>query len=172
VTGRARLRNVLSRVRSAAGEVLVREAETVALSPAVSVDAAAFEAEARQALALMRADRRQAVTAARAALARYRGPLAADDPYEDWAAAPRERLAALHLDLLDLLAAEAEREEQPDEAVRLLMAAIDTQPYDEDRYRWVARLLLSQGRVGSARAVLARAEQALGEIGISPSFQV
>jgi DNA-binding SARP family transcriptional activator len=172
VAGRARLRNVLSRVRSAAGDVLVREEETVALSSGVSVDAGAFETEARQALALVRDDRRQAVTVARAALARYQGPLAADDPYEDWAAAPRERLRALHLDLLDLLATEAEREEQPDEAVRLLMAAIDEQPYDEDRYRRAARLLLSQGRVGSARAIRARAERMLSQIGISLSFEV
>lgn len=136
----------------------------------MDVDAGAFEADAHAALALARDDPRRAATVARAALARYRGALLADDPYAEWATGPRERLRALHLELLDLLAADAEREGRMDDAIRLLQEAIAVEPYDEFRYVRAARLLASQGRVGSARALLARARRTLAEIGVNPSF--
>jgi DNA-binding SARP family transcriptional activator len=168
--GKARLRTVLSRIRSSAGDVLVRDGDVVVTGPGVEVDALAFEAEARQSLRLARGDRRRAATVARAALARYLGPLLPEDPTADWAAGQRERLRVLHLELLDIVAAEAEREQQFDEAIRLLHEAIAVEPYDEVRYARAARLLASQGRTGSARALLTQATATLAEIGITPSF--
>jgi DNA-binding SARP family transcriptional activator len=169
-TGKARLRTVLSRIRSSAGDLLVRDGDVVTIGPGVELDALAFETDARQALSLAREDRSRAATVARAALAHYRGPLLPEDPTADWAAGQRERLRVLHLELLDIAAAEAEREQQLDEAVRILHEAIAVEPYDEVRYARAARLLASQGRTGSARALLAQAKATLAEIGITPSF--
>ncbi len=168
--GKARLRTVLSRIRSSAGDVLVRDGDVVAIGPGAEVDALAFETEARESLRLVHGDRGRAATMARVALTRYQGLLLPDDPYAEWAAGQRERLRVLHLELLDIVAAEAEREEQLDEAVRLLHEAIAVEPYDEVRYTRAARLLASQGRIGSARALLAQATATLMEIDVTPSF--
>lgn len=168
--GRNRLKNLLSRLRAAVGEVLVRQEDTVALAPDSDCDAALFEAEARQALALAaQGDRDGSAALARTALTRYRGDLLPDDRYDAWAAQPRERLRLRYLDLLDLAAAHAKDAGEVDDAIRLVQRAIDTEPYDENRYLLLATLLASQGRAGSARAAVRRARSALDELGLSPS---
>jgi DNA-binding SARP family transcriptional activator len=106
---------------------------------------------------------------ARAATDRYPGDLLPDDRYEPWAAEPRERLRLRYLELLDLLAAQAEASGEADEAARLLQRAIGSEPYDEERYLRLATLLAGQGRSGSARAVLRRARAALAELDLVPS---
>ncbi len=167
---RNRMRNLLSRARSSAGPLLVRSGSDVALPPGAAVDAAAFEADARAALALVSSgEPSRAAVVARAALGRYRGDLLPGDRYEPWAAVPREQLRMFHLELLDLVAGDAERRLEVDEAVRFLQRAIDVEPHDEARYVRLARLLASQGRVGSARATLRRAHAALAELGLEPS---
>ncbi len=167
-TGRARLRNVLSRIRSAAGELLVRAGDDVELGPDVEVDARLFADEANRALSMPDALRANAL--ARSALARYTGPLLPGNVYDAWATEPRETLRSQQLQLLDLVAAEAEAQQRVDEAVRFLDRAIAVEPYDENRYLRAARLRASQGRVGSARALLDRARRALVELGLEPAF--
>jgi len=169
--GRGRLRNVLSRVKAVADGLLQRQGDVVRLGPSVDVDLVEFEAAARETLHLEAADPERAGALARAAAALYRGPALRDANYESWAVAARERARLLYLRVLDLLAADAERHQQVDEAVRLLSQAIDVEPYDEDRYVRAARLLRSQGRIGSARATLQRCRAALDELGVEPSFQ-
>lgn len=170
-TGRARLRNLLNRIRATAPDLVRRDGEVVLLSPAVEVDVLDFEDEANRALAAATDGRTgEAVTLARSALGRYRGTLLPDDPYEPWAAAARERLRTLHVRLLDMLAVQAEREGDVDEAGRLLHRAIAEEQYDEIRYVRLATLLAAQGRIGSAREVLDRAREALTELGLEPSF--
>ena len=166
--GRGRLRNVLSRLKAVAVDLLQRQGDIIRLGPEVEVDMTLFEAEARQAMALARAEPDRAAAIARNAAGRYRGPALPDERYEDWAVSARERTRSLYLRLLDLLAADAERHEQVDEAIRLLEQAIDVEPYDEDRYARAAILLRSQGRVGSARAMLNRCRVALAELGLEP----
>jgi Flp pilus assembly protein TadD len=56
-----------------------------------------------------------------------------------------------------------------DEAVRLLHRAIEAEPHDEARHVHLAGLLASQGRVGSARAILGQARAALAEMDLDPS---
>jgi DNA-binding SARP family transcriptional activator len=160
----------LSRLRAAAGEVLVRDQEVVMLAPGFELDAAVFETQARSALtAASGGDTSHSVGLARSALALYRGDLLPDDRYESWAAGPRERLKTTFVELLDLLAADAERRDEVDEAVRVLRRATEAEPYDESRYVHLAELLVSQGRTGSARAVLGRVRAALDELGLDPS---
>jgi ATP/maltotriose-dependent transcriptional regulator MalT/DNA-binding SARP family transcriptional activator len=170
LTGRNRLRNLLSRVRVADDDLLEREGEMVTLAPGFEIDAQLFDAQAHAALSTASAgNETRAVVLARSALERYRGDLLPDDRYEPWAAAPRERLRLRYLELLDLLAADAERRAEVDEAARLIRRALDAEPYDEQRYVQLARLLASQGRAGSALAVLRQARAALDELGLDAS---
>ena len=168
--GRGRLRNVLSRVKGAADGLLERQGDVVRLASEVEVDLTEFEAGARQALALEPTDADRAGAVARDAAALYRGPAFRDARYESWAVSARERARSLYLRLLDLLARDAERHEQVDEAVRLLEQAIEVEPYDEDRYAKAANLLRSQGRIGSARTMLQRCRSALEELGMEPTL--
>jgi ATP/maltotriose-dependent transcriptional regulator MalT/DNA-binding SARP family transcriptional activator len=162
--GRKRLRNVLNRLRTGAGELVVRDGESLRLAPEIEVDAIRFEEEAARALATGLPGERSAL--ARAALARYRGDLLPDDPYEAWAAGPRERLRRRCLALLDLLAGEAEARGDAAEALRLLERGIDADPYEQERYLRSARLLLGQGRHVAAARVLRRARDVLERLGL------
>jgi DNA-binding SARP family transcriptional activator/ATP/maltotriose-dependent transcriptional regulator MalT len=166
--GRNRLRVVLSRLRDAAGEVVVRDGELLALGPEVMLDVSQFLEEARRALALRAGDRAGAVALARSAIARYRGPLLPHDPYEPWAEEPRERAARTMLDLLDLCADVATDRGDLDETRRVVERTIELAPYDEDRYLRVALILQRQGRRGAALSVLRRARAALAQLGVDP----
>jgi DNA-binding SARP family transcriptional activator len=169
-TGRNRFRNLLSRLRIAAGEVLARDQEIVTLVADADCDAFVFEAQAEAALGAQAAgDTPKAAGIARSALALYRGELLPEDRMEWWATGPRERLKNRFVELLDLLASDAEQRDEVDEAVRLLRRAIEAEPHDEARYVNLAQLLVSQGRTGSARGVLSKARDALDQIGVRSS---
>ena len=171
--GRNRLRNLLSRLRVAVGDVLARDQETIIMPPDVESDAALFEAQGRAAIAARSAGEvSRALGLARAAVDRYGGELLPDDRYEAWAQAPRQRLRDLYVELLDLLAADAAELGDVDEAVRLLRRATECEPQDEDRYVRMARMLASQGRTGSARTTLERARACLADIGLAGSRQL
>lgn len=169
-SGRNRLKNLMSRLRAAVGDVLVRDGDEVKLAPGYQSDAVTFESQARRALeAHASGARLEAAAFARSAVDVYRGELLPALRYENWVQIPRERLRALYLALLDLLADGAERAGEVDEATRLVQRGIDAEPYDEQRYVVLARLFISQGRLGSARGVLRRARAMLAELGVRPS---
>jgi DNA-binding SARP family transcriptional activator len=170
--GRNRLRTVLNRQRAEAGEVIVRAGELLTLSTEIRVDLAQFEAEARRALALGRTEPTLAVAVARSAIARYRGDVLPDDPYEEWAEQPRERARRMMLQLLDLCADAAAERGDLDETRRVIELAIDLAPYDDDRYLRAATALLEQGRRGAALTVLRRARVALAELGLQPPLHL
>jgi len=166
--GRNRLRNLLSRLRVAVGDVLARDQQTIVMPPDVESDAALFEAQGRAALAARSAGQAsRALGLARSAVDRYGGELLPDDRYEDWVQAPRQRLQALFVELLDVLAADAAERGDVDEAIRLLRRATECEPQDEDRYVRMAQMLASQGRTGSARTTLQRARTSLAELGLA-----
>jgi ATP/maltotriose-dependent transcriptional regulator MalT/DNA-binding SARP family transcriptional activator len=169
-TGRSRLRNLLHRLHTASGELLVREGQLIALVPGGETDVQRFEAELREALAARSAgDADRAAVKARSAIERYRGELLPEDRYEPWAAGARERLCLSYLELLDLLAADCARRQDVDEAIRLIQHAINAEPNDEERYVQLARLLASQGRAGSALAALRQARAMLETLWLEPS---
>ncbi len=163
-----RLRTVLNRLKDAAGEVVVRDNRQLCLAPDVHTDVQAFTDDARRAALLAASGSREAVSAARAALARYRGDLLPDDPYEPWAELPRQRLRSQALGLLDLCADWAARADDLDEALRCLERAIDLAPDEEERYLNAARLLLTQGRRGAARSMVQRAGSVVESLGVQP----
>jgi DNA-binding SARP family transcriptional activator/ATP/maltotriose-dependent transcriptional regulator MalT len=167
-TGRQRLRNLLNRLRTSCGSLVHREGETLALATTVEVDARRFEAAAREAVAA----REARAGLARAALAQYPGELLPADRYEQWAAAPRERLRRRYLELLELLVDDAVGRGELDEAIRLLERLQEAEPLDEEPYVRAAELLLFQGRRGGARSFVDRAVAVCDELGLKPSERV
>lgn len=168
-TGRARLRNVLSRLRSSCGELVARDDGSLRLATGVIVDAGEFERAAREALAAPPGDGDER---AAHALARYAGELLPGDRYEDFTAGPRERLAALQLALIDRLAAAAAARGDVDEALRRFDEALATAPLDEHRYEAAARLALGHGRRQRAAGYLARARSALADLDLPLSDEL
>lgn len=167
-TGRARLRNVLSRLRASCGDVVVRVGDTVSLAGEVAVDLALFEQTARQALALPAGTPERVATAKRA-LAFHDGELLPEDLYREWAVAPRERARGYRLALLDAVAEDAAAAGDVSGAVRRWEEAMRLEPYDEVRYVAMARLLVQHARWGAAHAVLERADAALAALGLPES---
>ena len=167
-TGRQRLRNLLSRLRTSCGPLVHRESETLVLASNTAIDAHRFESAAREALA----GRDNRAGLARAALAHYPGDLLPADRYEPWAAAPRERLRRRYLELLELLVDDAVDRRELDEAIRLLERLQEAEPLDEAPYARAAELLLFQGRRGSARSFVERAIAVCDELGLKPSDRV
>ncbi len=170
--GRNRLRTMLSRLRAEAGDVVVREGDTLSLASDLRVDLHEFEREARRALALGNAEPSLAVAVAASAISRYRGDLLPGDPYEPWLERPRDRARRIALELLDLCSDVATERGDLDEVRRFVELAIDLDPYDEHRYLRAASALLEQGRRGAARVVVARARSALAELGIPPPLDL
>jgi DNA-binding SARP family transcriptional activator/ATP/maltotriose-dependent transcriptional regulator MalT len=170
--GRNRLRTVLNRLRSEAGDVIVRDGDILCLAEGVRVDIDQFRLEARRALALGSVEPAAAVAVARGAIARYRGELLPDDPYEPWAERPRETARSTALELLDMCADIATSRGDLDEVRRLVEVTIELAPYDDDRYLRAATSLLEQGKRAAALAVVTRARQALAELGLPPPIEL
>lgn len=168
-TGRSRLRNLLNRVRSASGDLVVRTDAGLTLAADVRIDAAGFEEAADEALRAAGAER---VSRVRGALERWSGELLPDDRYADWADVPRERVRRRYLDLLDVLTEDALARGDLAEAVQLLDAAIAHDPLEEIRYVRLADAYLRQRRSRSAADIVARGQVALEQVGLPPSAEL
>ena len=88
-TSRARLRNVLMRLRRAVGDVVVRSGSGVRLAPDVTCDLHEFERLAADALASARADPELAGRLANEAVDIGDGTVFVDFEYEEWALGAR-----------------------------------------------------------------------------------
>lgn len=164
--GRVRIRNVLTRLRRAIGDVVLRDGDALVLGPAVRVDVLEFRAEASEAMRAAAAGDDEATKLAVAAVRWYGGDLLPEARYEPWAEAPRGRLRRRYLELLDLLAADARRSERWDEVARYVELAIETDPDDHDRYLAAAAARLRQGRRSTALRWCRRAREAAAELGV------
>ena len=100
-TAAAKLHKAAHYARKVTGHpgTIVLGGEVVQLFPDIDVSVDAIEFEQAAAEAIAGADTERAAEVARL----YRGDLLPDDIYEDWAAAPRERLRQLYVGLLTLL---------------------------------------------------------------------
>lgn len=145
-TARNRLRQLLHRLRSVSGELVVREEDRLRLVPAW-VDVLEFSAAADRVRSARGA---LAVRRAYAALALWSGPPLPTDPYAGWAGDVRQRLEYHHLALLDLVAAEAESIGSYQEAATALTSALALDPHDRTRYERLADQLLAMGRRATA----------------------
>jgi len=163
--GRNRLRNVLNRLRRAAGDTVIRRGELLTLAEGVTCDAIVFDQTSRAALEARPRDAEQAEALARSAVASYGGELLPDSVYEEWSTAPRERLTRRHLALLDLLAEAAAQDGRVDEAIRWWTQAADAEPLDESRLVRAATLLVDHERHGQARSLIDRARSVVEDLG-------
>jgi DNA-binding SARP family transcriptional activator/tetratricopeptide (TPR) repeat protein len=134
---RQRLRQVLTRLRAAAGDIVVRDGETLQLVPAW-VDVREFLAAGNR---VRGARGSRAVRLAYAALALHSGPLLPSDPYVGWAEETREHVRYRHLVLLDQVAADAAARGSHQEALTALEAALAEDPDAEERRAAIARHL-------------------------------
>ncbi|HTU30374.1 MAG TPA: BTAD domain-containing putative transcriptional regulator [Solirubrobacteraceae bacterium] len=144
---RQRLRQVLTRLRAAAGEIVVRSDDTLRLVPAW-VDVREFHIAADRGRPTRGSS---SVQYAYAALALHSGPLLPADPYAEWAQEARDQAEYRHLALLDLVAADAAARGSHQEALTALEAAREEDPFDPDRNSEIARQLRALGRDGAAR---------------------
>ncbi len=151
--GAANLRKAAHHARQALGrhEAVVLQGGDVALWPhgAVVVDAVAFEQQARAALAA-----RDAAACAEVA-GRHGGELLPGGRYEAWAEPARERLHALHADLL--------------RAGGLWERLVEVDPTDEHAHRELMAREVDAGNRAAAIRWYARLREALQrELGIAP----
>lgn len=147
---RQSLRQALNSIRRVLGEstesIVLAEADTVALNPAVvTVDVACLEA--------CLADGGMEALARGVAL--YRGELLAglrvDEPsFEEWRTIERERLNELVLQALARLLRHQMRAEDLEAATRSAMRLLALDPLQEAVHRVLMRLLLRQGRRAAA----------------------
>jgi DNA-binding SARP family transcriptional activator len=133
---RARLRQVLTRLRSAAGDLIVRDGEILRLQRAW-VDVREFLAASRRVRGALTP---RAVQLAYAALALHEGALLPSDPYAAWTQETRDEVRYRHLELLDLVASDAAARDSHREALTALEAASKEDP-DEDRQDAINRHL-------------------------------
>jgi tetratricopeptide (TPR) repeat protein len=136
-TSRARLRQVLRRLRVVAGDIVLRDGDHLRLAPAW-VDSREFAAAANRVRSARGA---RAVQLAYAAVALRRGPLLPTDPYAHWADDIRERLDARYLDMLHVITEYAAANGSRQEALTALDAAIALAPADSGPYAEMAERL-------------------------------
>jgi DNA-binding SARP family transcriptional activator/tetratricopeptide (TPR) repeat protein len=139
--GRRRLRQVLMRLRTAAGEIVVRNGDTLQLVPAW-VDLREFLAIGNR---VRGASGTRAVQLAYSALALRSGPLLPSDPYAAWAEEPRIQVGYRYLALLDLVARDAAARNSHQEALTALEATLEEDPDSEHRHRARAEQLQALG---------------------------
>ncbi len=166
--GTRRLRNILWRIKSSSGDLLRRYDNFICLEDGVVTDVSVFEDAAGLAFKERQGcDARH--TLAREAIRLYGGELLPSDRYADWATGPREALAQLRLQLLDLMLAHALDSGNTQEALSLLEDLIEADPYEERYYIQLATLHLDAGNRSRVRAAVGRCERMLADLGVEPS---
>lgn len=104
--------------------------------------------------------------------AAYGGDFLADDPYEDWATADRERLREQYLDLVLRLGEVALDEGRPADAVERAQRVLIADPIREAAYRLLMRAHARQGNRAIAMRDLQRCSEMLRrELGEEPMLE-
>lgn len=103
------------------------------------------------------------------AISLYRGPLLADDPFEDWVRQHRDRLGRQYVEALTLLAEADEHEGRHEHALTRWSAAIEADSATEHAYRGLIRCYLALGRTPDALRAFGLCRQALADLGTVPS---
>lgn len=164
-TTRARLRNVLMRLRKAIGDAVVRSGNGVRLAPGVTCDLMEFSRLADDSMTYVRSDPDLAGALAERAVALAHGPLLAEFEYEEWSLTVRRRTEQQLLGLLDLLSVQAQDTGDLARAQQLAERALRLDRYTDSRYLRLADLMALDGRRAAALAVLADAGEVANELG-------
>jgi DNA-binding SARP family transcriptional activator len=153
-SARQRLRQVLTRLRAAVGEIVVREEDRVRLVPAW-VDVREFLSASNR---VRGAQGQRAVLLAYAALALHGGDLMPDDVYAEWAQEIRDEVTYRHLAMLDLVVADASSRGSHQEAITALEAALAEDPEEGSRHSAIAEHLRALGHNQAADHVDQRSD--------------
>jgi DNA-binding SARP family transcriptional activator len=154
-TARTRLRQILRRLRTAIGDVVVRDGESLCLIPAW-IDVREFLSAAHR-MPAEQGPRR--VLFAYCALALHGGALLPNDIYAEWADGIREEVRSRHLAMLDLVAADAGSRDSHHEALTALEAAVAEDPDERSRHTAITEHLRALGRNQAADHYARRANE-------------
>jgi DNA-binding SARP family transcriptional activator len=160
---RARLRNVLMRLRRGAGDLLTRTGTSIRLAPDITCDLHEFVRRAADAQSAARSDPDVGGHLATETIKLVTGEVFADFEYEDWAQAARHQVDQMTLGLLDLLSVQAEDNHDLPTAQHLAERALRLDRYTDSRYIRLAELLTLQGRNAAAATILEDAANAARE---------
>jgi len=115
-------------------------------------------------------DLNQRVSLLESAVALYRGDLLLADANEPWTVVERERLRSNYLAALRRLAEAKETLRRPEEAVDIVRAILRLEPWQEEAYRWLMRLLVRLGRRSEAVHLYRQCEALLQrELNVAPA---
>lgn len=157
---RSRLRNLLNRLRSGCGPLVVRAGATLMLAPGTMCDVTEFRRRATEALRDHGSSRG---TAIRLALLLRTGPALLGIQGE-WADAARDELTRLAVALLDARADLDLERHDLDDAVRALRLACDLDPDEPERLTRLASSLRRLGRAAASHEVDEQARRALASL--------
>ncbi len=110
----------------------------------------------------------KAVSLYQSAASLYRGPYLAEDPYEEWAIAPRQRWQALYLDILSHLAECHARLGQYRRAIARCREILRHEKYRESTYRQLMLYSYLAGHHGEALRTYQECHTALAELSTQP----
>ena len=112
----------------------------------------------------------QRVSLLESAAALYRGDLLPEDANEPWTVVERERLRSIHLSGLQRLAEVKETLGRPEQAAEAVWAILRAEPWREEAYRWLMRLLARLGRRSEALHLYRQCEiQLRRELNVAPA---
>lgn len=164
------VRSVLDPGRDGSGQrCIVARGGAVALSLAdVEVDVVRFIELADEGLRAGPASGVDGARALEAAEALYVGEVLADEPYADWANELREAARTTYLQVCHALAQHAIASGDHETVVRLMLRAVEHDPYDEPAHLRIVAALAAAGRHGEARRRHLHYVGRMEEIGIEP----
>lgn len=163
------LRRVLEPTRQARepSSLLVTAGSTIAIArDRLDLDLDRFRRALARATAAEGPARRAALTEA---IRLYRGPLFADDPFEEWVQVHRDMLERQYVETLTSLAEIDELEGRHQAAVPRWLAAIKADPAAEHAYRGLIRCYVALGRMPDALQAFESCRKALADLGVVPS---
>jgi adenylate cyclase len=158
------------------GSLLAADLTHIWIAGPVEVDAEIHEEALRVALASDSGPRRAARLRSALASEAAHGELLADEPDEEWARAPRERLDALRQEARLALARDLSSgpaTDSPDDVMAVWLSCLDHDRACEEAAGALARAYVAQHRPEQAARVLRRCRAALEELGLrlSPSLE-
>jgi ATP/maltotriose-dependent transcriptional regulator MalT/DNA-binding SARP family transcriptional activator len=103
-----------------------------------------------------------------AAAAAYTGDFLEENPYDDWAVAPREQARAAYISVARVLAGYSMERFDADGAVRYLLRVLEIDQYDETANLDLVRALSSAGRHGEAQRHYLAYRRRMDELGVEP----
>jgi len=151
-------------------DFVVADSDSVALNlEHLDVDLERFLGQAAEGLAAVtRGPADRGIVLLEAAAAAYTGDFLEENPYDDWAVAPREEARAAYVSVARVLARDAMSRSNADLAVRYLLRILEIDHYDEAANLELVRALSAGGRHGEAQRHYLAYRRRMDELGVEP----